>query len=267
MKGKKKLVAIAQLGIATRMGGHIWMDKELETAPTLIVGGGDNKTTFVFDTYAIQESRREQNGKGISKNVMYTINTIDVNMVAYPIESNLTRGTFKICQNGIFQTLLARMGTGGNQQPMVLEKKDALEKQAIYDVRISTEGTKNQRTHCFPTETSRSLDTEPQDPNTNQGGVAIIEKEQNVGRYIVRRITPLECERLQGFPDNWTDIGMWKDSKGKLRDSVVTSRYKAIGNSMAVPVMKWIAERIDWALASPITKDTSKKEYIQGELF
>lgn len=78
------------------------MDKELKIAPTVISSGiGDNETTFVFDAYAIQESRREQNGKGISKNVMYTINTIDVNMVAYPIENNLTHGTFKICQNGI----------------------------------------------------------------------------------------------------------------------------------------------------------------------
>ena len=57
--------------------------------------------------------------------------------------------------------------------------------------------------------------------------------------YIVRRLTPVECERLQGFPDGWTDIE-WKGKKapdGK--------RYKALGNSMAVPVMRWIGERID----------------------
>ena len=57
--------------------------------------------------------------------------------------------------------------------------------------------------------------------------------------YIVRRLTPIECERLQGFPDGWTDIA-WKGKKapdGK--------RYKALGNSMAVPVMRWIGERID----------------------
>lgn len=54
----------------------------------------------------------------------------------------------------------------------------------------------------------------------------------------VRRLTPLECERLQGFPDGWTLIP-WK--KGLSPD---TLRYKAIGNSMAVPVMRWIGERI-----------------------
>lgn len=51
----------------------------------------------------------------------------------------------------------------------------------------------------------------------------------------VRRLTPLECERLQGFPDGYTDIPGASDS----------ARYKALGNSMAVPVMRWIGQRID----------------------
>lgn len=59
--------------------------------------------------------------------------------------------------------------------------------------------------------------------------------------YVVRRLTPRECERLQGFPDDWTLIP-WS---GKPADDCSDShRYKAIGNSMAVPVMKWIGERI-----------------------
>lgn len=52
--------------------------------------------------------------------------------------------------------------------------------------------------------------------------------------YIVRRLTPLECERLQGFPDGWTDIGDWVDSKGKTHKGDSDSpRYKALGNSIA----------------------------------
>jgi DNA (cytosine-5)-methyltransferase 1 len=54
----------------------------------------------------------------------------------------------------------------------------------------------------------------------------------------VRRLTPVECERLQGFPDNYTDI----QPKGKATPD--GPRYKALGNSMAVPVMHWIGERI-----------------------
>lgn len=62
--------------------------------------------------------------------------------------------------------------------------------------------------------------------------------------YIVRRLTPTECERLQGFPDGWTDIGEWTDSKGKKRQTSDGARYRALGNSFAVPVIRWIGERI-----------------------
>ena len=59
--------------------------------------------------------------------------------------------------------------------------------------------------------------------------------------YIVRRLTPRECERLQGFPDDWTKVPY----RGKPADECPdTPRYKAIGNSMCVNVMRWIGERI-----------------------
>lgn len=58
--------------------------------------------------------------------------------------------------------------------------------------------------------------------------------------YVVRRLTPLECERLQGFPDNWTDVPF-----NGSEHAPDTRRYKAIGNSMAVPVMRWIGKRIE----------------------
>lgn len=64
-------------------------------------------------------------------------------------------------------------------------------------------------------------------------------------RMVVRRLTPLECERLQGFPDEWTDIGPWTDSKGKLhKESSDSSRYKALGNSIALPPWKWVLKRL-----------------------
>jgi len=58
---------------------------------------------------------------------------------------------------------------------------------------------------------------------------------------ILRHLMPIEDERLQGFPDNWTQVPF----KGKPREKCPDNlRYKAIGNSMAVPVMRWIGERI-----------------------
>ena len=63
-------------------------------------------------------------------------------------------------------------------------------------------------------------------------------------RYIVRRLTPLECERLQGYPDGWTDIGEYIDSTGKTRKTSDAARYKALGNSIALPPWKWVLKRI-----------------------
>lgn len=62
--------------------------------------------------------------------------------------------------------------------------------------------------------------------------------------YIVRRLTPLECERLQGFPDGWTDLGDWTDDNGKVHKYADTPRYKALGNSIALPFWKYLAKRI-----------------------
>lgn len=63
-------------------------------------------------------------------------------------------------------------------------------------------------------------------------------------RWIVRRLTPVECERLQGFPDGWTDIGEWVDSKGKKHKYADSPRYKALGNSIALPQWFWIAQKM-----------------------
>ena len=69
------------------------------------------------------------------------------------------------------------------------------------------------------------------------------------GGMVVRRLTPRECERLQGFPDDWTKIPY----RGKPADECPDGpRYKAVGNSMAVPVMRWIGERIAMAEAGEI---------------
>ena len=68
--------------------------------------------------------------------------------------------------------------------------------------------------------------------------------------YRVRRLTPVECERLQGFPDDYTRIA-WRNKK--LESCPDGPRYKAIGNSMAVPVMRWIGQRIVADIGQPTT--------------
>lgn len=63
-------------------------------------------------------------------------------------------------------------------------------------------------------------------------------------RWIVRRLTPVECERLQGYPDGYTDIGDWTDSKGKKHKYADGPRYKALGNSIALPQWFWLVQRM-----------------------
>jgi DNA (cytosine-5)-methyltransferase 1 len=76
-------------------------------------------------------------------------------------------------------------------------------------------------------------------PSKAQGGIALC------SGYEVRRLMPIECERLQGMPDDWTRIPYRGKPAGECPDS---PRYKAIGNSWAVPVIQWIGRRIDAAV-------------------
>lgn len=115
----------------------------------------------------------------------------------------------------VVPTLQSRMGTGGNQVPLTFQQNGFGDyKQA------DTASSCKQRDYKDSTDLC------------NQYG-------------IVRRLTPTECERLQGFPDGWTDIGAWTDEKGKLhKESSDSARYKALGNSIALPPWKWVLKRL-----------------------
>ena len=82
--------------------------------------------------------------------------------------------------------------------------------------------------------------------NTAQGGQRqpCVVTKLNKTCSTVRRLTPLECERLQGYPDGWTDIGEWINTKGKRHKEADSPRYKALGNSIALPFWKWLLKRI-----------------------
>lgn len=85
---------------------------------------------------------------------------------------------------------------------------------------------------------------------TGRNGVC----ENKETQYIVRRLTPLECERLQGYPDGWTDIGEWVDTKGKVhKESADSARYKALGNSIAIPPWTYVLQRLSLCCGSKPT--------------
>ena len=74
-----------------------------------------------------------------------------------------------------------------------------------------------------------------------------------VQNMMARRLTPLECERLQGYPDGWINIGKWIDGSGKKHRSSDNGRYKALGNSIALPFWFWLLRRISAQYERPAT--------------
>ena len=91
-------------------------------------------------------------------------------------------------------------------------------------------------------------ETDYKDPPTiTRGGEEMEEK------TIVRRLTPLECTRLQGFPDGWVEIGDWVDSNGKLHKDADSPKYKALGNSIATPFWFYLLRRIAAQYERPAT--------------
>ena len=100
-------------------------------------------------------------------------------------------------------------------------------------------GDRGQNVVCLGDDNAKASCDEEMAGSLKCGGSAPIAASPSM---VVRRLTPTERERLQGFPDGWTKIPY----KGKPADECPDGpRYKAIGNSMAVPVMRWIGERID----------------------
>ena len=95
----------------------------------------------------------------------------------------------------------------------------------------------------------------------NAGGTQRMPDKQNFNciigdddmKTVVRRLTPLECTRLQGFPDGWVDIGDWVDSKGKVHKDADSPKYKALGNSIALPFWFYLLRRISAQYERPAT--------------
>lgn len=123
-------------------------------------------------------------------------------------------------------------------------------KNAKYDFEVSDKGVNSPIVAKGPSAVAYAVDarncTENETNGSLQSNSAHSLNGNNVVRvkYIVRRLTPLECERLQGFPDRWTDIGEYIDTKGKKCKTSDASRYKALGNSIALPSWKWILKRL-----------------------
>lgn len=136
-------------------------------------------------------------------------------------------------------SLQARMGTGGNQVPLTYQDVTGTLSPGAHAGSYNGQDAYNDMLVCGAS---------PDVAHTLRAKANCAYREDAetypVQNMVVRRLTPMECERLQGFPDHWTDIGEWTDEKGKTHKDADSPRYKALGNSIALPFWDWMLRRM-----------------------
>lgn len=140
-------------------------------------------------------------------------------------------------------SLQARMGTGGNQVPLTYQDVTGTLSPGAHAGSYNGQDAYNDMLVCGAS---------PDVAHTLRAKANCAYREDAetypVQNMVVRRLTPMECERLQGFPDGWTDIGDWvktdKRGKIKVKGSADSPRYKALGNSIALPFWDWMLRRM-----------------------
>ena len=145
-------------------------------------------------------------------------------------------------------SLQARMGTGGNQIPLTYQTVTGTLSPGAHAGSYNGQDAHNDMLVCV---------VAPDVAHARRAKASCACREDAetylVQNMVVRRLTPMECERLQGYPDGWTDIGEWMDSKGKRHKDADSPRYKALGNSIALPFWGFLAKRISAQYLRPVT--------------
>jgi DNA (cytosine-5)-methyltransferase 1 len=170
--------------------------------------GGGNVPIALAENTIGRKPMNGGNGNGFTENgPMYTLNATGVHGVAYGFEPGIAKREGSPARFVENKTPTLRANMGDNQTAVAMSVD-------VYNQSIDGNVTATLTSACG---------------GSNTSGPKLMHN------MAVRRLTPIECERLQGFPDDYTNI------KEKCPDG---PRYKAMGNSMAVPVMRWIGKRI-----------------------
>ena len=233
-----------------------------EQAPTLNAECGGNKPAVIAFAQNQREEVRNVGDKAVSLAAeagMHCQTFVALDM------SHDVSGTLRAQENGhqpsildmshacdvirdcgeVAPSLQARMGTGGNQVPLTYQKTTGTLSPGAYAGSYNGQDAYNDMLVCGAAvpDIAHTLKAKA---NCDYRWDSETYPVQNM---VVRRLTPLECERLQGFPDGWTDIGDWvkTDKRGrkiKVKGSADSPRYKALGNSIALPPWKWLLKRL-----------------------
>lgn len=176
----------------------------------------------------------------IAGGVSPTLNAMDNNGEAFAtvlIIDGTRVNDVRVYEDGIVPTVISRYGTGGGNVPMIFSHTQGL------DVQASETNSPTLRTGgagmaiVYPIDDARELEKHQNGTGIGAEGAPAytLDRQQAPAvatESVVRRLTPVECERLQGFPDGWTD------------GQADSNRYKQMGNAVAVPVVSWIINRM-----------------------
>ena len=180
-----------------------------------------------------------------------TLNAMDNNGEAYAtvlIVDGTRVNDVRVYEDGIMPTVISRYGTGGGNVPMVFPIQDGREIEKNQNglglgnenapaYTLDRTGGQSIAIPIQGTVIGRADTSGPQGKGYSDDGSPMFTLDRVSGHgvateSVVRRLTPVECERLQGFPDNWTD------------GQADSNRYKQMGNAVAVPVVSWIINRM-----------------------
>lgn len=233
--------------LATQQGGA-----ELRTddrAPTLTAAAGmsGNNQPVVCAGFKLGNSEQARS-IGYQEELSPTLNAECGGNKPAVVALDMTHACDVIRECGqIVPSLQARMGTGGNQVPLTY----AFQGFGVYKD-SSTSSTCKQHDYkeasdlvCRAVDCRNGTESEVNGTLQAKESGSSLNLNNVVREFLfVRRLTPLECTRLQGFPDNWVNLGDWTDSKGKRHKEADAPKYKALGNSIALPYWRWMTRRM-----------------------
>lgn len=276
--GKGSLIQTEKTGtLSTRQDQTLF---QLIAEPTFCISGNtvDRETN--------------QNGTGVRENGRFTVNTVDRHAVAYAIDCRNLKSIKEA--SGTLQAAIFDAHGNGDGKIVPTITGDHENRITDYTAIAIERQTFNEQSFSRYKESDKCSTLKAKTGNIGNGSECLIAEKTSVAvdayngavtgdktasltckndgshsgplvaekiiRWIVRRLTPVECERLQGFPDGWTSIGEWVDSKGRKHELKDSPRYKALGNSIAIPSWKWVLKR----LCSQYERDATMASLFDG---
>lgn len=209
-----------------------------EVSPTLAAApSGTNQTPAVMAFDTTQITSKENGSQPEFGKPCHTLNA-NAHVPCVALDMTHACDVIRECGEQV-PALQARMGTGGNQVPLTYQDVTGTLSPGAHAGSYNGQDAYNDMLVCGAS---------PDVAHALRAKAACAYREDAetypVQNMVVRRLTPMECERLQGFPDHWTEIGEWIDEKGKKHKDADSPRYKALGNSIALPFWDWMLRRM-----------------------